>query len=196
VITVATRLGYDPATLQRCDAKRPCTACVDANRPSDCEYEIVGAPKRPSGFPRFLFRDEPGFSGSKDVSTQEPWTVGEIAPDSLTNRPVATIAQLPPETAPQTRALVRFFDHATPPPCVLPEPGPRTLKETSVHNSLRVTLPPLSTLLSLIPSRIPPEPRITLLSLGPERFQLSDTPMGELDMKLCVSRVGGSSLLS
>ena len=66
---------------------------------------------------------------------------------------------------------------------MLPEPRPPT------HNPPRVTLPPLSVLSSLIFPRIPPEPHVTLSFLGAERFQLSDTAMGELDMKLYVSRV-------
>ena len=38
-------------------------------------------------------------------------------------------------------------------------------------------------------TKIPPEPHVTLLFLGAERFQLSDAALGELDMKLYVSPV-------
>ena len=159
-------------------------------------YGILGPSDHSSGLPPLLSRGGPSFSDSKDISLQERWTVGEVAPGLSTDKPAAAAAQLPPETAPRTRALVRLPGYATPPSCVLPEPGPRTLKETQIHDSTRVALPPFSTLFPLIPPRIPPEPHITLLSLGAERFQLSDTAMGELDMMLCVARVRRSSLRS
>ena len=47
-----------------------------------------------------------------------------------------------------------------------------------------VALPPFSARLSLARPGIPPEPHVTLLSLGAGRSQLSDAALGELDMKL------------
>lgn len=56
------------------------------------------------------------------------------------------------------------------------------------HRPSPVILPSFSALLSRTLHKIPPEPHVTLLSLGAERFQLSDVTLGELDMMLCVSR--------
>jgi len=75
-----------------------------------------------------------------------------------------------------------------------PEPRTHALHEANMDDPSRVVLPPLSVLLSLIPPRIPPEPHVTLSLLGAERSQLSDTALGELDMKLCVSRVRQSPM--
>jgi len=68
-------------------------------------------------------------------------------------------------------------------------PQQHALNAAEAHGPPHVILPPLSVLLSLTRSRIPPEPYGTLPFLGPERFQLSEVALGELDMKLYVSRV-------
>jgi len=103
--------------------------------------------------------------------------------------PIATIIGLPPETVPPARALTRSSAHNSLPPSTPPSPRPYTLNEVGT-----VALPPFSVISSLIFPGVLPEPHVTLSSLGGERFQLSDTALGDLDMMLCVSRVRRSSM--
>ena len=51
-----------------------------------------------------------------------------------------------------------------------------------------IVLPPFTVLLSRISTGVPPDPYLTLSSLGAGRFQLSDVTQGELDMRLYVPR--------
>ena len=61
--------------------------------------------------------------------------------------------------------------------------------EIRTLNFPQIALPPLSAISSLMLPSIPPEPRFALSSLGGDRFPLSDTALGDLGMKLYVSRV-------
>ena len=67
-------------------------------------------------------------------------------------------------------------------------PQPHALNAAKAHNPPHAILSQFSVLPSLMHPGIPPEPHVTLLFLGAERFQLSDTALGELDMKLYVFR--------
>lgn len=168
---------------QRCDAKRPCTTCLEANGAPECEYEIVDTQPRPFGHPQFLFWSGPGPSSSRDVSTYGYCATGAVVPEFPTKVPVATITQSGPELEafPPARALIDLPRRNT-------EPQPHTSNEVRTHNPPQITLPSFSVLSTLIFPRIPHEPHVTLSSLGAERFQLSDAALGELDMKLYASR--------
>lgn len=98
----------------------------------------------------------------------------------------------PREAVPPARALVRTLGYNNLPPYPPPEPRPCTSSRVTTHSSSRVTS--FSVLSSLIFPRIPPEPHVPLSSLGAERFQISEAVLGELDMKLYVSRVHQSSM--
>lgn len=163
---------------QKCDAKRPCTRCVDAKRALECEYEGVDVPAGPSEEPRFLIWSKPDPSGSNDVS----W-IDEAFPEVSAEKP-ATIL----ETVPPARALTHSFGRNSPSHYASPK--------HRLHDPPHFTLSPISVPLSFILPRIPPVPHVTLSFLGAERFQLSDAALGDLDMKLCVSILLGDRRLS
>ncbi|KAF9785457.1 hypothetical protein BJ322DRAFT_831444 [Thelephora terrestris] len=132
---------------RKCDGKRPCTRCVAANKPSECEYDVVDFPPGLLAQPQMANEPESSASGALSL---ELWGAGNTAPGSSITTHVA-----------------------------ISKPAP----EAGRRRPYPITLPPFSALFPLIPPKIPPEPRVTLLSLGAERFQLSYASLGELDMK-------------
>lgn len=158
------------ARKRRCDAKRPCATCREANTPDECEYEDIRRRRPSSHNPKFSFRIDPR---SREVSAREHLTVGNIARRVPPTTPVG--ANLEPEKVPPGRALTHYPGHNSQPP----EPRPHIPQGVRTRNPL----PPYSVLSTLIFPGVLPEPRITLESLGPERFQLFDVVQNELEMK-------------
>ena len=129
---------------------------------------------------------EPDPSGWSDVSARERGVVGGEVPGVFANTSLVTITQLAPEVITPTRTLVDSFGRNSTSLYVSPKRQLHVFNDAKAHNSPSAQLPPFSVLLSLKSSRIPPEPHVTLLSLGAGRSQLSDAALGELDMKLYV----------
>ena len=173
--------SYSP---QKCDAKRPCTACIKAHRVTDCEYETDGATPGLLDHSRLSF-DDPDPSCSEDA--HERWAIGEAVSESPTNQlpPSVSMSQLQPETVPPARALICPPAYNSLPADTPPGPRPRTFDGTGSHS--RVILPPFSAISSLIFPGIQPQPHVVLSSPGNGRFQLSDVALGDLNMKLYVS---------
>ena len=175
-------------TPQKCDAKRPCITCINAHRTTECEYEIDDTPPSHVDHSQFLFLDWPGPSSSKDAYRRG--AVGGMVSEPSTSRlSVSTRTRLPPETVPPDRALISPVAYNSLLFYTPPGPRPYTLNEVMTYNLSRVTLPPLSVVSSLVFPSIPPGPHGRLSSLGAGGFQLSDIALGELNMKLYVSRV-------
>lgn len=170
---------------QKCDAKRPCTACTEARRVTDCEYETDGATPGLLDHSRLSFRDDLATSCSKDASGR--WAVGEVVSEPPTNQlpPSVTMNQLQPEMVPPTRALICLPAYNSLPSDTPPGLRPRTFEETRTRP--RFTPPPFSAISSLIFPGIPPQPHVVLSSPGIGQFQLSDVALGDLNMKLYVS---------
>ena len=150
------------------------------------------AQSRPSNHPEFVFWEEPGLAGSRGVSIQDRRVIGEMAPELpvTTHVQAATIiTQSEPEKVPPARALIHSLGPTSPLSPIPPEPRPHTSSEVGTYNPPRITLPPFSVLSSFLFPEIPPEPHVPLSFLGAEGLQLSDATLGELDMKLYVSRV-------
>ena len=175
--------GLTQQTRQKCDAKRPCTRCVTAHMASECIYEIVDAPPTLLNRPQFVFWDESGPSTSGDISSQESWAVGDTIAGTSTKTQVTgiTITQSAIETVPPALTHPLGSNNT-----LSRTPKPRLLNQVEAHKLSPVIIPPFSALLSRIRPGIPPEPHITLLLLGAERFQLSDVALKELDLKLYV----------
>lgn len=167
-------------TPQKCDAQRPCARCVTAKVASECEYEIIDARPKLLDPPRFIFWDQPDPSTPGDVYPQECWAPGDTTAGPSNNAQGV-------ESATRTVPLALTLAHP-PGGSDLPSRGPKPLlhapSQVMIHKPSPVIIPPFSALLS----RIPPEPHITLLLLGGERFQLSDVALEELDMKLYASQ--------
>ena len=180
------RLKHSVLTPQKCDAKRPCTTCIDANRATECEYDISGASSGPSDHPPFIFWNKHNPSGSRDAHRR--WVVGGVDSEPTTDSvpAVTTTTQLQPRTGrvPPARVLIRFLSHIP--------PGPRLRmlnEEVRVHSFPRVALPHFSAISSLIIPSILPESRFASSSVGAGKFQLSDVALEDLNMKLYVPRV-------
>ena len=156
-----------------------------ADRATECEYEIGGTPHGSLDHSQFLFWNGPDPSGSKDTHTR--WVVREAVSEPPTNLlPVATKTQLPPEMVLPVRALVI---HSLAHNSLLPSGPPPHANEVRRYNLPRVALPSFSAVSSLVIPTIPPESHDTSPPLGAGRFQLSDVALGDLDMKLYVSRI-------
>ncbi|KAF9785401.1 hypothetical protein BJ322DRAFT_827783 [Thelephora terrestris] len=158
---------------RKCDAKRPCTTCVEANDALDCEYE------KPFTGPRLFDRPlpsvsiEPLPSSSRSFTSQGHRALEEVVQRVPTRRPVATSARSGPEGVPPERALVHSFGLDDIPHSPFPNgagtQGPR--------------LPPFSVLSAFLLSKISPEPHLTLSQLGAERFLPSDPAICALALK-------------
>ena len=135
----------------------------------------------------FLSRGEPGPSASNNPSRVR-WTVEDLVLRSLANANVATVIQPGLWVVPPAPGLICHLGRNGP-PLLFPESQIHAVDEVETHPPSPVMLPQLSIPPPRPYTRIPPEPHITLLSLGSERLQLSDAALGELDMKLYVSRV-------
>ena len=169
---------------QTCDAKNPCITCINADKATECEYEISGTPPSHFDHSQFLSWDGFGPSGSRDVYRRE--AVEEMISEPPTSQPPVSVrTRLAPETVPPGRMLIRPLAYSLL-FCTPPGPRPRTLNDIMTHNFSQVTLPPFSVISS--PS-VPPGPHVILSSLGAGGFQLSDVSLGELNMKLYVSQV-------
>lgn len=168
---------------QKCDAKRPCSTCIEANCALRCEYQAITPRPRLSNRTQFTFLIEPGPSSLANVAPpghQQDTTAVRSAP---AEQPVVINPRSIPEPVPPARALIHSVGRNSHPPFPPPEPRPLVLNQVRARNP---TLPRLSVLPTLVFPSIPPEPHLTLSSLGPERFQLSDPDQGELDMRLYV----------
>lgn len=147
------------------------------------------ARSRLSGHSQLAFRDTLGPSGSRDIPARDPWAVVKVVPELPTKAHAASITQSGPEIAPPHCALIHSLGRDSPSPYTLPESRNHRSDADGTHNPPQITLPPFSVLSFLLFPRIPSEPRVPLSFLAAERFQLSDSALGELDMKLYVSRI-------
>jgi len=184
---IVRRIYPDATTPQKCDGKRPCTTCVKGKKPSECEFRIVDIPPSLLNHPQFVFWNEPDSSASTGVSPQERW----VAAESSTKPQITTVIQPALKMVPSELSRIQTLSrNSTPPSTPLDQPRPPSPDQA--HHSPPVILPAFSRLLSRVSPRILPEPHLTLLSLGAQRFQLSDTAVDELDMKLYVHLLRGS----
>ena len=178
------RLKHSVLAPQKCDAKRPCTTCVNANRATECECDISGASSGPSDHPPFIFWNEHNLSGSRDAHRRR--VVGGVDSEPTTDSlPAVTTTQLQPRTGriPPARMLIRSLSHIPPDPRLL------TLNEVRIHSFPQVALPHFSAISSLIIPSILPESPFASSSAGAGKFQLSDVALEDLNMKLYVPRV-------
>ena len=153
------------------------------DRALECEYDaVVGQTEHTP----FVHWGEPGPSGWSGVSAREHEAIGRGVPGGFTNTSLITVTQPTPELIMPTRTLIRSFNRNSTSLHVLPKRQLYAFTDVKAKNSPHALPPPLSVLLSLKSSRIPPESHVTLLSLGAGRSQLSDAALGELDMKLYV----------
>lgn len=173
--------------LQKCDAKRPCTTCVEADNALECAYKVIDTRPHLPDHTRFTFLIQPIPSSSTNDTTQEHSPVEKVVRPVPTDRTSVASGTRPiPESVPPASALLHSLGRNSQP--VFPPPEPRT----HFLNQVRVRDPQIPRRLSVLPTlifpSIPPEPHITLSFLGAEHFQLSDVARSQLDLKLYVCR--------
>ena len=151
---------------QKCDAKQPCTPCSDGGR-SDCVYEQSRVKPR-------MLEDSPATIQVYHFSSEnERYTCRSPFPH--VNSPSSSL--LTPRISPSE------FNP--------PAPWERTTAEMELapvrdECTRPLQLTPPSVLPSLWFPSVPRQLHTPLSSLGPERFQVSDTASSELDMALWV----------
>lgn len=171
-------------TTQKCDAKYPCTTCINAHRAAECEYKIGGASPGQLDFSQPSLWDGPSLSSSEDGYVHG--AIGEVDSEPPVSPPlIATRIRLPPEMVPPACAPISPLAYnSLLSSYTLPGPQHHTFNEIRTHEFPRVKLPPLASMNCLASSNVPPGAHVTL---GAGRFQLSDAALGDLNMKLYVS---------
>ena len=178
------RIGSTPGSCaQKCDAKRPCSTCILAERISECVYhdqktpqsaKIVrpshGADDHQSGkhfgdvdplkIPTIISFDSPAELSSTTSTSDDTWAVADEPIDLRTFE-----ADRVPHGHSSGFALVR--------------------RNSFERDIPRDSNPSISIFSSFSPSIIPPEPWIPLSFLGEERLQVqfSETDVTDLDMR-------------
>jgi len=203
-VSLLTPWAEDPQCLfrcdgdvQRCDAKRPCTPCIDFDGGSECVYERSLAIQRtreklPAAIQPFLFSFRSGprpydpAVTSDDLSLSTPDNAPSGASSPVFSSRLNSSNVSPNESSSSdSDTLDEFEPHiprerSNPGMQLVPFRGeypmphqPATISTFSLLSSLRfASIPrPLHTQLSL---------------LSPEHLQISDTTPSELDLSLCV----------
>ena len=156
--------------------------CIKTNSVDECTYEVTAESQNRPTNPRFSYWKSPNPPNPMDATSQERQAVGSVAQLAPILTPGATSSRLGPIlAAPPERALIHPLGRNFPPRPS--ESRPQVLNPVRTRGP---TLPSFSVLSTLVFPGIPPEPRLTLSSLGADRFQLSDVIISELDTKLYV----------
>lgn len=147
----------------------------------NCTYELIAGPAE------YTVRDESDPSCPSDVFTQEHEAVEEVPPGVTTNTSLVTITPPAPKVIPPAHAFSCPLGHDGASSSTSLESLQCAFGGARMQGSPHVALPTFSTRFPPTPPGIPPEPHVTLLSLGAGNFHLSDAALGELDTKLYVS---------
>jgi hypothetical protein len=180
--------------MQKCDAKRPCTACISAETVSECVY-ANGKRSQPDGacFPHrtngSLSEQQPGGPIPVVIPTTTPFHL--LSDGTFADVPWSVKLDRTPSTSSDATRMVTNFptsqqafgsNHVPHGELVL------VRKDPSEQCLSLDTSSPAFTVSSFFLPTIPPEPWIPLSFLGEERLrvQISDTAATDLDMKSCV----------
>ena len=160
---------------KRCDAKQPCTTCVNKNRGATCKYvrsaskNNLSPSKRPTSTPKGVFLARSNFN----------------AFDS--SHPLSLDFHERPPTQPE------HFGREPPPPIhekIVPVPSSDASDTVKTLSVMRCPPRPIKSSFSILPSinfQTPPRPlQIPLSLIPPERVQVSWVSGGDLDMTLYV----------
>ena len=176
--------------VQRCDAKRPCTPC-SKDEESDCVYERRRVKRRVREEPLAAAQTSPFSLESRSSLSRSPSRVDSegSSPSSTSN----SVFSLPGRTlSDSSKSECRSSESDTPYEPETPIPQEKATPEMTLVPFQGSTKPrQLATMSTFsIPSSlrffsIPRPLRVSLSSLSPEHFQVSDTTSSELDMALC-----------
>ena len=169
-----TRSTQLPDLVQKCDAKRPCTRCVEAESASECVYD-----DRIRSLPHSTVGPLSGKADPAQLPALTPLTDDVLPPAKPDLRPpvshaahvvtydLAVLQEFEPVRVPrgQSSGLVPFRRN----------PPERHLSQD--------TNPSISIISSFLSPEIPPKPRVPLSFLGEERLQVSDADTTDIDMR-------------
>ena len=164
---------------QKCDAKRPCTRCVQAESTSECVYDNIIR-----SLPHSIVAEGPTQLSAltfKNLLTDDTFAdlllpaEPDLSPLTSDVTQVATYELATLQTFEAVQVLRGYSSELVPfrriPPKRHPSPD---------------TNPSISIISSFLPPTIPPELQIPLLFLGEERLQVSDADTTGIDMRWCV----------
>jgi hypothetical protein len=173
-------------TKQKCDAKRPCTACIMTKTVSECVYHSERRPQTDGTYfshwadGRLL----PGGSGSAEIRTAAPShpLIDGVSGAKLDRIPSTSSDASWAVTNEPAAQHVFGTDQVPHGELVLVRGDPLEQRAPLDTSKATFTIPS-----SFLPT-IPPEPWIPLSFLGEEKLQVqvSDTAATDLDMKSCV----------
>jgi hypothetical protein len=202
------RLFCFDGDLQKCDAKRPCTACLENGR-SQCVYEErpplqrVAKKARPIDTIRSppSYKDKFSLGSSLSRLTSEERSLFDQSLDPSDARGSTS------SSTNSTPSFVSPGKHPTPEIETAGEFGPRTPREGSMseivifreaapkpHDHAYAAESSFSIHLSIRLPSIPRGPRVPPSLLGPELLQVSDTTSSELDLSLYAFFIKSSQL--
>jgi hypothetical protein len=184
--------------IQKCDAKRPCTACISARTVLECVYDTEKRPRRAGAYPSHTTDSYPS---GKRLRSPDLVEVPTTTPSHSLSDNLFGDAQVLAESSLMSPTPSDATWAATDEPVAPQVPGDDQVPHGElvlVHRNplkQRVSLDTSQSIFT-IPScflpTVPPEPWIPLSFLGEERLQVqfSDTAATELDMRSCVLEVG------
>ena len=189
-------LIYPGNGIQRCDAKQPCTACLQLDGGSNCVYKWNRPKQRkdeklPAVVQPFLltFKCKPSPSDSSSLVTGEDASFSA----SICSSPEIESPSTPRASSPASPDESRCSGSDAPDRLNFPSPQNTSSLETQLISFRRDSPKPDRTgeipTFSFQFSRLSSVPRPLHLSfalLNPERFQISGTTSSELDLSLCV----------
>jgi len=184
--------------VQRCDAKHPCTPCIDLGGGSECVYERNLETQRtwkklPAAAQPFIF----SFESEPSPCDSSPWVISDNhslpipdnAPSGANNSvfsscPNSSNASQKQSSSPDSGVLDEF---EPPVPQERSNPGMQLVpfRGESPKPHQPATTSTFSFLPSLRFASIPRPFHTPLSILNPECFQVSDTTSSELDLSLC-----------
>ena len=185
---------------KRCDAKQPCTACVNGERGTECTYE----PRqrfRPTGTHVFsVWNGSASSPPSVCTLTSQTSANGLSFSEPPTNPPsYITLSIASGSASPLPLSLVPYGRPSTPmvqlpqepSPCVCDEMVPASSLDPSAVQRITGHVPrPIVSSFTILPSihfRTIPRPlRVPLSPIPPEHVQVSWTSESDLDMTLYV----------
>ena len=168
---------------QKCDAKQPCTTCVNRNEGAECTYEP--RPRRPR-LAATLQTSVDTFSGPPTGTPSEVLILSSSRESTSLLSPSLPSCEQPSTSTPELpwELSPRIYNEVV----VCPSSNVSAVQE--IHGATECVPPLTGSSFTILPSvhfRTIPRPlRVPLSFLPPEHVQVSSIARNDLDMTLCV----------
>ena len=170
---------------QKCDAKQPCTTCVNRDGGAECTYELRQQPHPAGTFQTSFAYTSPGpptgtppggllltFPSSRESASPIPLSLPPC------ERPSTLTVELSRELSPRIHNEV------------MEGPTSNVSVAQEIHGAMECIPPLTGSSFTILPSihfqTIPRPLRVPLSFFPPEHIQVSSTARNDLDMTLCV----------